>query len=88
MFGSVNKMNTMTLVSEKQGAGWLRGKNTRLTLNTKWVVKMADLGNPLNQRGRLVSIEIVWDENPTVVGSDRHSIRDMIGKIGFGAGCT
>jgi len=52
-------MNTMTFVSEKQGAGGLRAKNTRLTLNTKWVGKMADLGNPLNQCRRLMGIEIV-----------------------------
>ena len=58
----------MTFVREKQGAGRLSAKNTWLTFNSKWVGKLTDLGNPLNQCGGLMSIEIVWDKNPTVGG--------------------
>lgn len=86
MFGSVDKANAMAGVGEKRRTRAHGGEVAAFAFDTQLLLNGALRRHQTHQGLRLMSVELIGDEDPGRLRVRLNGLSDMSGEVGFGAG--
>ena len=85
MFRGIDKMDPMSGIGEKRGPGGHGLEDTAFAFNPQILTQTTVLGEPLDQAGRLMGVEVIHHKDPAPVCIGGHGLLDMVQKVRFAA---